>query len=402
MYIDDFRNAISVESLHYDVKTTGTVVKDHKDTGKDSILGVFIPRLMFCLDLQDGIKETTLSTDTSKLLNSVNKDIGKKSLKTKNYINLPVASIPNMLTPKYKKGENVQIDFVDRDIKFPYILPYQFGNETDRRLTDTVHYWVPNFKNPSEKITFKNTYGLMLDSKNQIITLYTSKNNGEKGTYTVTINAKDGKLVASDSGKRSFGIDTDKDEVYMVNEAKSEISMKKGDILIKCKNLTEEVQNKIKITSTTMEEEYKQMKTKSNTWKGEVTSYEFKGTKWKTEYTVAEDKHTKYDQSAKLWKVDCPLSSFTTILTTDSIFVGAPAGLPPLPTFANINKAGIAMMGNPAVASMPAAVAPFTIAALTTVGTVVDVLLALFGIPPICVTTISSLSPQIISRTTMV
>ena len=137
MFIPDLLKPESVGSLRYGDKMIGIVVKTPEDLGKDNLICCYIPRLMFGLPIDGGDYEKTVSVDTSRLLNTTNKNIGSKSLKMKNYVTIQVAQTNNVLPPKFARGENVFINCCDSDLKNLYAEPYTLG-EVKKRKNDIL------------------------------------------------------------------------------------------------------------------------------------------------------------------------------------------------------------------------------------------------------------------------
>ena len=158
MYIKNFINPTSERSLLYsEDKMLGLVVKTSEEYKKDNVIGVFISKLMFGLPINNGAYEESINIDKNNCLNSVNKSIGKDSLKIKNYVTLTVSQVNNILPPKYAKGENVWVTTVDKDLKNLFVLPYSLG-ETNKRKDDIWTLMVPNFKEyDNSDMTFDET-----------------------------------------------------------------------------------------------------------------------------------------------------------------------------------------------------------------------------------------------------
>jgi hypothetical protein len=102
-----------------------------------------------------------------------------------------------------------------------------------------------------------------------------------------------------------------------------------------------------------------------------------------------------------MFKVTSPISGFSGVLTSNQFTISPAAGSKPPPVNASITPAGIAIFGIPNAASLPLAVAPNTIIALTSIATVVDTIGLLFCIPPTLAALVGSLTPTIISKTTL-
>jgi hypothetical protein len=397
MYIRDYKRPIAEPSLLYTKRTPGLVVKNNEETGKDVVLGVYIPRLMFGLPIKDGVYEKSVSINTSKIKNSKNKRIGNTTLTVKNYMELPVSINPNINPPKYVNGENVIIDFADDDLKSMYILPYSFG-DIDRRKTDILTIYVNNFKEAEEKLSLNNIYGIQLDSKNQLVSIFTSQNNDEKGVYTFAIDAKNGAVLISDSGKRMIKMSTETDAITAVNEAKSEITMAEDAIIMRAKSLTIEMESEIIVKTEKMTREIETIETTAAKDEEHIDALTIDGNDYKRDYNKQEINGSSYEHATSKFKVDSPVSGFTKVLTADSFSISPNAGTTPPPTAATINSAGVAKFGNPSSSAMPLAIAIPTVNALTAIASVVDSLGASHGVPPTLSAVISSAASNISSR----
>lgn len=397
MYVENYTKPKSTRSLKYDKKTLALVVKDNTETKKDNVIGVYIPRFMFGLPIDKGAYEKDISFDSSKLINSKNKNIGKTSLTVKNYVEIPIAVIPNQKPSRFRKGENVFVDLADNDIKSLYVLPYSLGEE-NRRKTDIISFLCPNLKNELDDITVENSYGIQLDTINQILSLWTTKVNDEKSAYMFSINAKEGKILLSDDGKRNILIDTKEDSISLENEEKSKIEMIKDTINIKCKTLNIDVEKDINVTSDELNRKIKKIKTEATSDEEKIDKLEYKGNKLNVNYNTQKIESSSYENKTSKWKVDSPISGFTKILTADSFHIWAMAGINPIPTCANISNAGIASMGNPSIIALPLAKAQPTTICLSAISAVVDTIGCVLGIPPTLVAMVSSMTPVIQSN----
>jgi hypothetical protein len=127
----------------------GKVVKDYKDLEADghddpsNYLGVFITKIMMGLTIGKGAEETEKDVDSSKLLNSKALNIAASTVKEANYVILPVAMVPGQATTRFRKGENVLIQFADQDVKSMFVLPFKL-NEGNMRKTDVLTFYIPS------------------------------------------------------------------------------------------------------------------------------------------------------------------------------------------------------------------------------------------------------------------
>ena len=396
MIIDDYITGSVKRSLNYSERSIATVIKTSKETGADNVLGVYIPRLMFGLPVSKGAYENTLSIDSSKFVNTKTKKIGSSSIKVKNYVTLPIAVVPNSATPHFTYGENVFVDMADKDLKSLFILPYSIG-DVNRRMTDMFTVLCPNFKKPGEELTTDNSYGFQIDTINQVIGLWTTKNNGEKSRYSLGINAADGKVVLSDDGKRFLEISTDNDSITIQNEKKSKIELIGDTINISCGTLNVKVNNDINVESSSLSRKIDKIKTESSEDIENIDKLNIKGNEFKGEYNTQELKGSSYKNKTSKFVVDSPISGFTKTLTANSFSIWPNAGMNPLPTCANINSSGIAAFGNPSTIAMPLAKQQPLMLALGIMSAVIDTVGAIHGIPPSCSASVSGMASMIMS-----
>jgi hypothetical protein len=397
MYIDNYLKPQAMPSLHYAERTPGLIVKTNEELGKDNILGIYIPRLMFGLPIGNGAYENTVSINTSKILNSKNKKIGGTSLKVKNYVELIVSMNPNIVMPRYVNGENVIVDFADKDIKSAYVLPYSFG-DTNRRKTDIITLFVNNFQEEQETPGLHNIYALQLDTKNQMVSIFTSQHNEEKGVYTFTINAKDGVVLISDSGKRKIQIKTDDDSITMLNEAQSEITMIDTVINMKADILNIDMTSEVNVRTSRIYRQADNIETRATEDEEFVDTMYREGNDYTMKYNKQYLEGSSHENKTSKFRVNSPISGFTQVLTCNQLSIFPNAGSMPPRVSATINKSGKAKFGNPSPSSKALAIAPATITALTKISKIVDTLSKMHKIPPLLTLRIRAMTRKITSK----
>lgn len=403
MFIEDYRAPIGRPSLHYDEQTIGLVVKTPEEYGKDNIAGVYIPRLMFGLPISNGLYEETKSVSYSKCLNSKNKSIGSSSIKIKNYVSLQITQANNVIPPKYAKGENVFVGICDHDLKNMYILPYSFG-EVNRRKDDIWTVMCPNLTKFSEpQLTLDNTYGIQIDTKNKLISLWTSFEDGktsspnEKGQYFIGLNPKDGSILISDSGKRTIEINSDEDRITMLNEAKTKIEEVKDTINMKAKHINIEASEDINIKSDKLNREHTDIKTKASTDTEETDTLDIKGNELTSDYNTTKVKSSSYENETSKFKTTSPISGFSGTLTSKDFSIFPSAGSQPSPTSPNISAEGIASMGKPCTTSLNLTRATPLISCLSAISAKLDAVASVVGCPPTAVSAVAAAAPNMIS-----
>ena len=407
MFIEYYRAPIGQPSLHYDEQTIGLVVKTPEEYGKDNVAGVYIPRLMFGLPISNGLYENTASVSYSKCLNSKNKKIGDSSIKIKNYVTLQITQSNNVIPPKYAKGENVFVGICDRDLKNMYILPYGFG-EVNRRKDDIWSVMCPNLTSYSEpQLTLDNTYGIQIDTKNKLISIWTSFEDGkassanEKGQYFIGLNPKEGSILISDSGKRTIEINSDEDRITLQNEAMTKIEEVKDTINLKAKHINIEAEEDINVKSDTLNREHTDIKTKSSTNTEETDTLDIKGNEFSCDYNTTKLKSSEYSNETSKAKIDSPISGFSGTLTSKDFSISSLAGEKPLPTSANISNAGIATMGSPNTMSMGLTRAMPLTQCLIAIASKVDAVASAVGCPPSASAAVAAAAPTMVSPSVM-
>jgi hypothetical protein len=406
MNISDLLKPESVGSLRYGDKMIGIVVKTPEDMKKDNLICCYIPRLMFGLPIDSGDYEKTVSVKTDRLLNTVHKNIGDRSLKMKNYVTVQVAQSNNVLPPKFAKGENVFVNCCDRDLKNLYAEPITLG-EVKKRKNDIWTIMCPNFKEyDNSNMNLKNTFGMQINTKDKVISLWTSKEGGEesseeKGVYYIGINAKEGQMLISDSGKRTITIDTDNDQIIMQNEAETKIEMIDDTINMKGKTLNIDIEDDINITSSKMKRDIDEINTSCDKDTEETDELNIKGNKLSSNYNDTKVESSSYENKTSKWKTDSPISGFTKVLTSDSYSQWSNAGVNPLPTCANISSSGIFTAGNPSIPSMGLAKAQPLISVLLSIAAKVDTIGSIVYCPPTAVSAVTAAMNLITSMNSM-
>lgn len=406
MYIDNYIYPVSKRSLIFSGKMQGVVVKNQEYTQKDSVICVYIPKLMFGLPISDGGFTKTYTINTNKCLNTINKPKSSIRFNTQNFLTLPVVRVNNTLPPKYALGENVIVETLDRDIKNIVVLPYTLGEE-QRRKDDKITTMVSNFKKfDNSDMTRDNTFGWELDSKNKLITIWTSKTSGEesgpeKGVYMISINAKSGQVIISDTGKRVFELNTDEDAFRMTNDAGSKIEMIGDTINMSAKTLNVTMTDEINLKSSKLNRKHDEIKTTATKDTEETDTMEIKGNDLKSNYNKTTIESSSYENKTSKWVTQSPISGFSAILTSASFSISPNAGSSPLPTAANFSSAGIMFSGSPCGISMGLARAQPLISTLMSMAAKLDAVGSHVGCPPTAVSVVASSASLITSTSNM-
>lgn len=396
MYIENYIDPKPRRSLLYGEKSIGIVVKTPEELEKDNVVGVYIPRFMFGLDNKQGAYEENKSVTTDKILNSKNTSIGSKKFKSKNYLTLPIAQSGCVNSPRLVKGENVFIECCDRDIKNCYVLPFSLGDQS-RRKDDVYTILIPNFKEWGESPTLnlENTYGLQIDTRSKILSLWTTCEGGgetgdnEKGKYMISINPKEGKVHISDNGKRTWTLNTEEDSITEQNEAGCKIQMIDDTInMYAPSTINIEADDEINIKSSKLNRDHEDIVTSASTDTENVDTLDLNGKEGKSgkEINVKYDNISldskSYENKTNKWKTDSPISGFTKVLTANSFNIWSNAGNNPPSTTPTFDSSGKLKAGNPSVASLPVTLFMPTEIALQALATAIDGIGAHVGVPP--------------------
>lgn len=257
--------------------TIGIVFKTSKDLNNRPLLGLIIPKFMMGYDFKnnDAPRETDLTINSSKFINdeSCSGFIDKK-ITYKNYILVRPFLNQNIMMPVYTKGDKVIVTMIDNDIKTLAFLPYSI-NRLGQRATDSFTLAIPATTKENTALTEDNTYFLKIDSKNKMIVINMSKENGEAFNYTIGIDGTNGQVAISDNDKRSWILDSKNDSI-ITKTSGSEISQVgdqidlKGDII----NITAD--SKVKIQTDALEIESNSIKETASDTKYEFSNFSVK------------------------------------------------------------------------------------------------------------------------------
>lgn len=142
--------------------------------------------------------------------------------------------------PDVVKGEQVRITKLGNSDKYYWEC---IGRDDALRQTETHRIDVANRKPPDSNsnepdttgtpLDDTNTYSVEVDTKkNQHIRLQTSKGNGEKFSYVMKLDAKNGLVELSDDVGNSFTIDSNATKVMLRNAKKSFVLLNGEDIVV--------------------------------------------------------------------------------------------------------------------------------------------------------------------------
>lgn len=298
--------------------SAGIVIGDRDETGSNN-LKVFIPRFMQGIDISDGKpKEETENLSSSKIKNSISKNIGSSSIKLKNYIEVPPFVVPGTRPPRFAIGERVLIKFFDNDIKTMVYYPYQVAGDTAKRLTDIQRMYVPAKTSQEDPVTDEDSYFLELNSRDKFVRVFTSNKNEEKCPFTFNINTKDGVVTFKDDTERSFEWNYDEDKISFKTNSGIVFELKENAVTLNCETLKINASESINVETSKFKLKADQGDVLIDNMYVKNTSYEQRANNSKLKYDLAE-------LSGSLWQIISTglyLNAPITINTGMSVFAG--------------------------------------------------------------------------------
>lgn len=318
MRIKDNRTLDIEYSLNPTEDSIGIVIGNRDDTEKNT-LKLYIPRFMQGIDVKEGkCIDESASIKNSKILNSVNKNVGSSTIKLKNYIEVPPFLVPGVNPPRYEYGERVVVKFMDEDIKTPIYFPFQL-HDVGMRKDDIMRYFVPSKENIDDPIVDENSYFIELNSKDKFVRLFTSNKNEEKCPFTFNINTKDGIVTfKDDTEKRCFEWNYDEDKLYWGTDNGIEFEFKETAARLVCETLDIQASESIKMETSKFLLKADQGDFEIDNMFVKNTSYEQQASNSKLKYDLAE-------LSGNLWQIISSglfLDAPATINTGMSVFAG--------------------------------------------------------------------------------
>lgn len=259
----------------------------------------------------DGIIE---DEDTTILFDGIDEDGEAISGKVNSSIAIVaewIGSDSNRMTaPDLRKGEVVTIyKYADEDRYF-----WESRN-TKSKLRDTehvVHLFSAKPKGDRAYLDLSNSYSITISSRDQQITVMLTDYNGEKASFVLQLDGKNGKAMLMDNKGQQFAIESLINRITLINKQKSSVVLDKEDILVS------NMGNLIDKTAKMVSIECKEYKVVCNSW--DVLA---------KESFVVESPAVSMKSDAVT--VDAPTSTFTGMvqtgpLTCASLSVAPPAG----------------------------------------------------------------------------
>lgn len=349
MKISNEKNVELSSSIDITEECIGIVIGNRDDTGKNT-LKLYIPRFMMGIDIDGGKPvEKTAFIKNGIFKNTINKNIGKNTIKLQNYLEIPPFTIPGVSLPRYVLGERVTVTFADKDIKNPVYFPYQVKDDVKRK-EDIMRYFVPSKADEGDPIVDENSYFLELNSVNKFVRLFTSNSNDEKCPFTFNIDTKNGITTFKDDSARYFEWNYDEDKISFGTDGGIVFEMKGADITCKCENFTMEASESMQLKTSKFKLEADQGDVVISNMYVENTSYEHKSSNSKLKYDLSEC-------SGNLWQIISPglfLDSPSVINTGMSVFAGfyvtkvpAPGKTPSIYSGGALDGASVGSSSNP-------------------------------------------------------
>lgn len=287
--IDTRRNKVGLGSDGVK-ETIGIVFKTSKELDDRPLLGLIIPKFMLGYQFKDGDKaeDKSVSIGSNKCINSSKcSDFWDTSITVKNYILVRPLLNQNQSMPTYEVGDKVFVTMIDNDIKTLAFLPYGI-NRLGQRATDKLLYSVPANPNQNTKLDEDNTYFFKLDSKEKVVIIRTSKENGESFDYTIGIDTDNAQVTITDNDKLSWTLDSKNDKITTETSG-STIEQSADKITMTADTLDMNIDSKITMKTDTLQVDTTTIKEKSS-----ETTYEFdsfKQTSDKGEYKIEDEQH---------------------------------------------------------------------------------------------------------------
>ncbi len=131
---------------------------------------------------------------------------------------LPIGMTNRKTSPDVRRGETVVIyRYGDQDKYYWTTLAY----DMKLRKLETAVFAFSNTTDESADGSSDNTYYLEFSTHRSVVTLHTSKSNGEPFTYDIQINAKDGNILITDDAGNFMSMDSANVRLELMNSAGS-------------------------------------------------------------------------------------------------------------------------------------------------------------------------------------
>ena len=142
---------------------------------------------------------------------------------------LPIGTSNRKTPPDVRRGEIVVLyQFADQDKYYWTTLFYDMR----LRKLETVIYAFSNTRDESADGTADNTYYFEVSTHQKLITLHTSKSDGEPFAYTIQLNTKTGAFAVTDDIGNYYSLDSTNERIEFKNSQGSWIDMNKQNVII--------------------------------------------------------------------------------------------------------------------------------------------------------------------------
>ncbi len=131
--------------------------------------------------------------------------------------------------PDVRRGEKVCVwKYADADKYYWSELEY----EGKLRQLETIIFCISNTQETDQEPTPENTYFVEWSTHNKILHVHTSKSDGEKFSYDLMINAKDGNIIIQDDIENAFMLDSVEKRLFLRNTSGSFLDIDKKNITL--------------------------------------------------------------------------------------------------------------------------------------------------------------------------
>ena len=144
---------------------------------------------------------------------------------------MPFGNGNRMTAPDVRRGERVQIFRLANSEKFYWDT---IENSSTRKL-ETVTYAYSGTKNENEQMNENNSYTQGVSTHDGFVNLITtSKTNGEKFKYVISVDSKNGTVTIKDDVNNIIELISENSEIRIKNAAGSIFDLKGGTCLLEC------------------------------------------------------------------------------------------------------------------------------------------------------------------------
>ncbi len=184
-----------------------TIPEEELSPGK---LGIYIPTHL--TKIGGGSSEEAAEMNDSIFANDSSCSITvNTSVMQRNYMEVEYIGGCNMTLPEIAKGEALYIYFIDGDIKRPRFTLEKTNQSL--RMTEKLKYFINAKTSPDDPDTEEFQYGIIMDSKDMNLKIYTTANNGEVCSWEILIDGKNGTLSYGDDKGNKTTIDSNEDSI---------------------------------------------------------------------------------------------------------------------------------------------------------------------------------------------